>query len=112
MAEGFCTLSGIRTGREKTHKYLILRRKIPLLLHGQSHFPLENEEEYHLNKTRLVVTRVFDSKRTPQDAFIRAILNSNNADKGLQMPGNDGIIENEEPLCSSQASSVKGEANG
>ncbi len=101
MAEGFCTLSGIRTGREKTHKYLILRRKIPLLLHGQSHFPLENEEEYHLNKTRLVVTRVFDSKRTPQ-----------NADKGLQMPGNDGIIESEEPLCSSPASSVKGEANG
>ncbi len=70
------------------------------------------EEEYHLNKTRLVVTRVFDSKRTPQDAFVRAILNSNNADKGLQMPGNDGIIESEEPLCSSPASSVKGEANG
>ncbi len=68
-----------------------------------------------MNKTRLIVTRVFDSKRTPQDAFVRAILNSNNADraeKGLQMPGNDGIIENEEPLCSLPASSVKGEANG
>ncbi len=68
-----------------------------------------------MNKTRLIVTRVFDSQRTPQDAFVRAILNSNNADRAekcLQMPGNDGIIENEEPLCSLPASSVKGEANG
>ncbi len=55
---------------------LILRRKIPLLLHGQSHFPSENEEEYYLNKARLIVTRVFDSQRTPQEAFVRAILNS------------------------------------
>ena len=34
-----------------------------------------------LNKTKLIVTRVFDSRRTPQDAFVRAILNSENADK-------------------------------
>ena len=33
----------------------------------------------YLNKTKLVVTRVFDSKRTPQEAFVRVILNS---DKG------------------------------
>ncbi len=65
-----------------------------------------------MNKTRLIVTRVFDSQRTPQDAFVRAILNSNNADKGLQTEGNDGIIESEEPLCSSPASHGKGEANG
>ena len=68
-----------------------------------------------MNKTRLVVTRVFDGRRTPQDAFVRAILNSNHAEdaeKGLQMPGNDGIIESGEPLCSSPASSGKGEANG
>ena len=68
-----------------------------------------------MNKTRLVVTRVFDSRRTPQDAFVRAILNSENADKAekcLQEVGCEGIIENEEPLCSSPASSEKGEANG
>ena len=34
-----------------------------------------------MNKTKLIVTRVFDSRRTPQDAFVRAILNSENADK-------------------------------
>ncbi len=68
-----------------------------------------------MNKTRLIVTRVFDSQRTPQDAFVRVILNSNNADKAekcLHEGGYDGIIENEEPLCSSPASSGKGEANG
>ena len=68
-----------------------------------------------LNKTKLIVTRVFDSRRTPQDAFVRAILNSENADKAekcLQEVGCEGIIENEEPLCSSPASFGKGEANG
>ena len=68
-----------------------------------------------MNKTRLVVTRVFDSKRTPQDAFVRAILNSNNADKAekcLQESGCECIIESEELLCSSPASSGQGEANG
>ena len=68
-----------------------------------------------MNKTRLVVTRVFDSRRTPQDAFVRAILNSENADKAekcLQEVGCESIIENEEPLCSSPAFSGKGEANG
>jgi hypothetical protein len=72
-------------------------------------------EGIYLNKTKLVVTRVFDSRRTPQDAFVRAILNSENADKTekcLQEGGCEGIIENEEPLCSSPASSGKGEANG
>ena len=46
---------------------------------------------------------------------MRAILNSENADKAekcLQEVGCEGIIENEEPLCSSPASSGKGEANG
>ena len=68
-----------------------------------------------MNKTKLIVTRVFDSRRTPQDAFVRAILNSENADKAekcLQEGGYECIIENEEPLCSSPASSGKGEANG
>ena len=68
-----------------------------------------------MNKTKLIVTRVFDSRRTPQDAFVRAILNSENADKTekcLQEGGCEGIIENEEPLCSLPASSGKGEANG
>ena len=44
------------------------------------------------------MTRVFDSRRTPQDAFVRAILNSENADKAekcLQEVGCEGIIENE-----------------
>lgn len=65
-----------------------------------------------MNKTRLIVTRVFDSKRTPQDAFVRAILNSDREEKGLQASGDLDIIETEEPLCSSPASSGKGEANG
>ena len=65
-----------------------------------------------MNKTRLVVTRVFDSKRTPQDAFARAILNSDKEEKCLQVSGNEDIIEPEELLCSSPASSGKGEANG
>lgn len=65
-----------------------------------------------MNKTRLIVTRVFDSKRTPQDAFVRAILNSDREEKGLQASGDLDIMETEEPLCSSPASSGKGEANG
>ncbi len=27
-----------------------------------------------MNKAKLIVTRVFDSERTPQDAFVRALL--------------------------------------
>lgn len=65
-----------------------------------------------MNKTRLIVTRVFDSKRTPQDAFVRAILNSDREEKGLQASGDLDIMETEEPLCSSPASSGKGGANG
>lgn len=65
-----------------------------------------------MNKTRLIVTRVFDSRRTPQDAFVRAILNSDREEKGLQASGDLDIMETEEPLCSSPASSGKGEANG
>ena len=69
-----------------------------------------------MNKTKLIVTRVFDSRRTPQDAFVRAILNSDKEEKCLQVTdhegGCEGIIESEEPLCSSPASSGKGEANG
>ena len=65
-----------------------------------------------MNKTKLIVTRVFDSRRTPQDAFVRAILNSDKEEKCLQVTDHEGIIGNEEPLCSSPASSGKGEANG
>lgn len=64
-----------------------------------------------MNKTKLIVTRVFDSRRTPQDAFVRAILNSDKEEKCLQVTDHEGIIEREEPLCSSPASSGKGEAN-
>ena len=65
----------------------------------------------YLNKTKLIVTRVFDSRRTPQDAFVRVILNSDKEEKCLQAADHKGIIGNEEPLCSSPAFSRKGEAN-
>ena len=66
-----------------------------------------------MNKTRLIVTRVFDdSRRTPQDAFVRAILNSDRGERGLQASGDSDIIKTGEPLCSSPASSGKGGANG
>ena len=52
-----------------------------------------------MNKTRLVVTRVFDSKRTPQDAFVRAILNSDKYEKTLQVPGSESIIEGRGLIC-------------
>lgn len=48
------------------------------------------------NRTRLIVTRVFDSGRTPQDAFVRVILNSEvnvgKSEKCLQVPEGEGII--------------------
>jgi hypothetical protein len=69
-------------------------------------------EGIYLNKTKLIVTRVFDSRRTPQDAFVRAILNSDKEEKCLQASGDSDIIETGEPLCSSPAFSGKGEANG
>ena len=50
-----------------------------------------------MNKARLIVTRVFDSQRTPQEAFVRAILNSNKYEKNLQVQDSDGIM-NEEGL--------------
>ena len=50
-----------------------------------------------MNKARLIVTRVFDSQRTPQEAFVRAILNSDKYEKNLQVQGSDGIM-NEEVL--------------
>ncbi len=50
-----------------------------------------------MNKARLIVTRVFDSQRTPQEAFVRAILNSDKYEKNLQVQGSDGIM-NEEGL--------------
>ena len=64
-----------------------------------------------MNKTKLVVTRVFDSKRTPQEACVRVILNSDKEEKCLQVADHEGIIGNEEPLCSSPAFSGKEEAN-
>ena len=52
------------------------------------------------NKTKLIVTRAFDSERTPQEAFVRVILNAdaeNKYEKTLQVRGSDGIM-NEEGL--------------
>lgn len=46
-----------------------------------------------MNKAKLIVTRVFDSERTPQDAFVRAILNSDKYEKTLQVSGGESIIE-------------------
>ncbi len=48
-----------------------------------------------MNKARLIVTRVFDSQRTPQEAFVRAILNSDKYEKNLQVQGSDSIIKDE-----------------
>ena len=39
------------------------------------------------------MTRVFDSERTPQEAFVRAILNSDKYEKTLQVPCSESIIE-------------------
>lgn len=50
-----------------------------------------------MNKAKLIVTRVFDSERTPQEAFVRAILNSDKYEKNLQVQDSDGIM-NEEGL--------------
>ncbi len=47
------------------------------------------------NKTKLIVTRAFDSERTPQEAFVRAILNAeaeNKYEKNLHVRGGDGIM--------------------
>lgn len=46
-----------------------------------------------MNKTRLIVKRVFDSERTPQEAFVRAILNSDKYEKNLQVSGDESIIK-------------------
>ena len=46
-----------------------------------------------MNKAKLIVTRVFDSERTPQEAFVRAILNSDKYEKTLQVPCSESIIE-------------------
>ena len=39
------------------------------------------------------MTRVFDSDRTPQEAFVRAILNSDKYEKNLQVSGGESIIK-------------------
>ncbi len=52
-----------------------------------------------MNKAKLIVTRVFDSERTPQDAFVRAILNSDKYEKTLQVSGNESIIKGEGLIC-------------
>lgn len=65
-----------------------------------------------MNKTRMIVTRVFDSGRTPQEAFVRAILNAEMAENGLKIPGCGDIMESGEPPCNSPASPEEGEANG
>ena len=65
-----------------------------------------------MNKTKLVVTRVFDSKCTPQDAFVRAILNSDKEEKCLRVSGNEDIIEPEELLCTKILVGAKHKVNG
>ena len=52
-----------------------------------------------MNKAKLIVTRVFDSERTPQDAFVRAILNSDKYENTLQVTVNDSIIEDRGLIC-------------
>ncbi len=66
------------------------------------------EEEYHLNKTRLIVTRAFDSGRTPQDAFVRAILNSDKYEKNLHVSGRESIIKTEGLVCNQPDSHDEG----
>ena len=46
-----------------------------------------------MNKAKLIVTRVFDSERTPQDAFVRAILNSDKYEKNLHVSSSESIIK-------------------
>ena len=64
-----------------------------------------------MNKARLIVTRVFDSQRTPQEAFVRAILNSDKYEKNLQVQDSDGIM-NEEGLIYVQPDSDEEGRNG
>ena len=52
-----------------------------------------------MNKAKLIVTRVFDSERTPQDAFVRAIINSDKYEKTLQAEGSESIIEDRGLIC-------------
>ena len=52
-----------------------------------------------MNKAKLIVTRVFDSERTPQDAFVRAILKSEKYEKTLQVPGSESIIGDRGLIC-------------
>ena len=65
---------------------------------GQIFFP-GKQGGFYLNKAKLIVTRVFDSERTPQDAFVRAILNSDKYEKTLQVPGSESIIEGRGLIC-------------
>ena len=46
-----------------------------------------------MNKAKLIVTRVFDSERSPQEAFVRVILNSDKYEKNLQVSGSESIIK-------------------
>ena len=62
-------------------------------------FSLGKQGGFYLNKAKLIVTRVFDSERTPQDAFVRAILNSDKYEKTLQVPGSESIIEGRGLIC-------------
>ena len=52
-----------------------------------------------MNKAKLIVTRVFDSERTPQDTFVRAILNSDRDEKTLQVLDNESIIKDRGLIC-------------
>lgn len=61
-------------------------------------------------RTKMVVTRVFDGKRTPQEAFVKVIINSENENRGLKMFANRNIIKGKS-TCEA-TSPLKGEDYG
>ena len=64
-----------------------------------------------MNKAKLIVTRVFDSDRTPQDAFVRAILNSDKYEKNLQVSGGESIIKDGGLITFNRIRTKKGETD-
>lgn len=72
-----------------------------------------------MKKTKIIVTRVYEGKRTPQEAFAKAIIHSGTgsavcfqgAENKLNCEITDSIIKRIEPPCGLPVSPVKGEAN-
>lgn len=68
-------------------------------------------------KTKIIVTRVYEGKRSPQEAFAKAIIHSGTnskfysqeAENQLNYGMGDSIIERIEPPCGLPVSPVKGE---